>query len=137
MRIGQQEASAPDSGNFSLARCPVDSDELAKHVIIADLNKSCLAPELFVLGIGADDGMVIDVIIAPQAGIRANDGVPFNTTSRADHRARLNNRVWTDLDVGGQLRQGIDNGGGMYRHAVRLLNKNRSVPEHGRDPRVI
>ena len=65
---------------------------------------------------GAEDGAMADTVIVPEADPAREDGMRMENASGADFRRPLDANVRPDIDILGNLRVGMDDGGGMDGH---------------------
>lgn len=87
-----------DDGCPFAGSAAVDSDALAKGVIIADDDGRFFAMELKVLRDSADDGSREDMVPAAHTDTGADDGVCVDDTVRSDGDIVLDDRVRSYLD---------------------------------------
>jgi hypothetical protein len=76
---------------------------LADEIIVADFEKAWLPPELDVLGFPPHHRMFENAVSLSQGGGTLHDRMRAEFGSETDAHVLLNNAIWTNGNVGGNL----------------------------------
>lgn len=109
VRACHEVAPVTDRGDSRVfGGSPIDSDRLAKNVVVSNHNFRWFAPITDVLRFSANDDSRVEVVFATN-GYLAHDGnVVCQSRSLADSRLRSDDAKRADLNIGGDLSAGVD-----------------------------
>ncbi len=94
MAAGHKEIMTADPGKSILFfRGPIDSDALADDVVIADDDFGIAAAIAYVLGIAADDGPGIDMVVTSDGNVSHQGNAVFQPGSATDGDVRPHDAV--------------------------------------------
>ena len=141
MHIGHDPVVITDVGNaLVLHRATTDGAVLADHIAIADLQASILALEFLVLGITADGGEGIDLVVPADAGWTFDHRMGTDTGSRTDLHMGADNGEGADTYAFGKAGGRINDSLGMDQAKTLVLSLRarrtsaRRCTPHGHPP---
>src|SRR5690606_10141688 len=113
VRVGHQQAVAPDHRAPGGGRAAVQGRELPDERAVSDLQGRTLALELQILRIRAQDGPVRDLAILPERGVTLHGDPRADLGAVSDPHPRADDGPGSDHDTFAELRIRIDEGGGV------------------------
>jgi len=114
VRVGHEQAVGADGGHLvALAGAPVNGDELAEVVGLADANPGLLALEAKMLGLVAHAGVGVDVVARAHGGVVLDLREGVKNGAVADFDDLFDDAVRPDRDVFAELGARMHDSGGM------------------------
>ena len=100
----------------STGRCPVEGAAFPDRVVVANLQPRRLVPVPRVLWWAAQRRERMDPVVAAEAGVARDNHACADPGTGTDLYVLVNDCVGADLDVGSELRVGMDDGSRVNEH---------------------